>query len=261
MQLQNCKKNDKGNKRLRRSGTIRRHPDRTQRFLRPRQNTAKTLRKKEIPLLYPLPAIRKIHSQMLPPGPDKRWQNAEEAEKYLAKINWKPFSLKSVLVPVCAALLTLLAVIHGAEQQQVLPEFQNALAAVTARFYSMEYQSSDKKSRELFCLDTEHRLQQMLKLYRKSEEQIRLLELLAWNGELLGKANKAEFYYRQLITYEPEYGAGYLEFGNFLNRQGRYEQSMEVYREWEKQTSEKKTDNSRITQNQIEAWKKEASSK
>lgn len=135
------------------------------------------------------------------------------------------------------------------------------LAAVTARFYSMEYQSSDKKSRELFCLDTEHRLQQMLKLYRKSEEQIRLLELLAWNGELLGKANKAEFYYRQLITYEPEYGAGYLEFGNFLNRQGRYEQSMEVYREWEKQTSEKKTDNSRITQNQIEAWKKEASSK
>ena len=193
--------------------------------------------------------------------PDKRWQNAEEAEKYLAKINWKPFSLKSVLVPVCAALLTLLAVIHGAEQQPVLPEFQNALAAVTARFYSMEYQSSDKKSRELFCLDTEHRLQQMLKLYRKSEEQIRLLELLAWNGELLGKANKAEFYYRQLITYEPEYGAGYLEFGNFLNRQGRYEQSMEVYREWEKQTSEKKTDNSRITQNQIEAWKKEASSK
>ena len=68
----------------------------------------------------------------------------------LAKINWKPFSLKSVLVPVCAALLTLLAVIHGAEQQPVLPEFQNALAAVTARFYSMEYQSSDKKSRELF---------------------------------------------------------------------------------------------------------------
>ena len=61
---------------------------------------------------------------------------------------------------------------------------------MTARFYSMEYQSSDKKSRELFCLDTEHRLQQMLKLYRKSEEQIRLLELLAWNGELLGKANK-----------------------------------------------------------------------
>ena len=84
---------------------------------------------------------------------------------------------------------------------------------------------------------------------------------MSCNGELFGKANKAEFYYRQLITYEPEYGAGYLEFGNFLNRQGRYEQSMEVYREWEKQTSEKKTDNSRITQNQIEAWKKEASSK
>ena len=194
-------------------------------------------------------------------APDKRWQNAEKAEKYLAKINRKPFSLKSVLVPLCAALLTLLAVIHGAEQQPALPEFQNALATVTARFYSMEYQNSDKKTRELFCLDTERKLQQMLKLYRKSEEQIRLLELLAWNGELLGKANKAEFYYRQLITYEPEYGAGYLEFGNFLNRQGRYEQSMEVYSEWEKQTSEKKTDNSRITQDQIEAWKKEADQK
>ena len=85
MQLQNCKKNDKGNKRLRRPGTIRRHPDRTQRFLRPRQNTAKTLRKKEIPLLYPLPAIRKIHSQMLPPGPGQTLAECRRSRKISCK--------------------------------------------------------------------------------------------------------------------------------------------------------------------------------
>ena len=85
MQLQNCKKNDKGNKRLRRPGTIRRHPDRTQRFLRPRQNTAKTLRKKEIPLLYPLPAIRKIHPQMLPPGPGQTLAECRRSRKISCK--------------------------------------------------------------------------------------------------------------------------------------------------------------------------------
>ena len=193
--------------------------------------------------------------------PRKRWQNAEEAEKCVNKIKQQKFSLKSVLVPVCAVLLTLVAVICGAEQKSSLPEFKDALSAVTERFYSIDYQSRDERIRETFCLDTERRLQQMLKLYRKSEEQIRILELLAWNGELLGKANKAEFYYRQLITYEPDYGAGYLEFANFLNRQERYEQSMEVYREWEKRTAEDKTDNSRITQHQIEQWKKGAEQK
>lgn len=191
----------------------------------------------------------------------KRWKNASEAEKYISKIKLETFSLKSVLLPVCTVIFALLMIIYGAEQQSSLPEFKDALAAVTERFYSIDYQSRDERHREIFCLDTERRLQQMLKLYRKSEEQIRLLELLAWNGELLGKANKAEFYYRQLITYEPDYGAGYLEFGNFLNRQGRCEQSMEVYREWEKRTAEEKTDNSRITQHQIEQWKKAAEQK
>ena len=89
VQLQNCKKNDKGNKRLRRPGTIRRHPDRTQRFLRPRQNTAKTLRKKEIPLLYPLPAIRKIHSQMLPPGPGRTLAECRRSRKIWKYYIWK----------------------------------------------------------------------------------------------------------------------------------------------------------------------------
>ncbi len=91
---------------------------------------------------------------------------------------------------------------------------------MTARFYHMEYQSSDKKSRETFLPGIRNTdIQQMLKLYRKSEEQIRLLEYTAWNGELLGKANKAEFYYRQLITYDRNTeDSAYLEFGNFLNR-------------------------------------------
>ena len=150
MQLQNCKKNDKGNKRLRRPGTIRRHPDRTQRFLRPRQNTAKTLRKKEIPLLYPLPTIRKIHSQMLPPGPGQTLAECRRSRKISCKDQLE--TILPEIRPGSGLCRTPhpLAVIHGAEQQPVLPEFQNALAAVTARFYSMEYQSSDKKYQRTF---------------------------------------------------------------------------------------------------------------
>ena len=193
--------------------------------------------------------------------PLRRWQSAADAEKYLNRIRTKTFSLKSVLVPTCAVLITLAAGILRAEFSPVFPEFQYALAAVTDRFYSMDYRNADEQTRQKISLDIEKKLQKMLRFYRKSEEQIRLLELLAWNGELIGRANKAEFYYRQLITYEPEYGRGYLEFGRFLCRQERYEQSMEVYREWEKQTKEKKTDNSGINQKQIEEWKELAEQK
>ena len=48
-------------------------------------------------------------------------------------------------------------------------------------------------------------------------------------GELLGKANKAEFYYRQLITYEPEYGAGYLEFGKVIFKEGNIDRMFPVF--------------------------------
>ena len=193
--------------------------------------------------------------------PSRRWQNAADVTDYIDKIRTVPFRLKSVLIPVSAVLITIAAGVFKAEVSSPLPEFQSALAPITDMFYSMEYRNTDTQTRQRLNLDIEKKLQRMLKIYRKSEEQIRILELLAWNGELLGKANRAEFYYRQLITYEPEYGAGYLEFGNFLNRQGRYEQSMEVYRKWEKQTAEKKTDNSCITQKQTEYWKEQAEQK
>lgn len=193
--------------------------------------------------------------------PSRRWQQASDAEVYLNKIRTESVNLSSVLAVICAVLVTIAAGTFRSEVSPSLPEFQSVLSSVTDLLYSMEYRNASVQTQQEMNLDIEKKLQKMLKFYRKKEEQIRILELLAWNGELLGKANKAEFYYRQLITYETEYGAGYLEFGNFLCRQKRYEESMEVYREWEKQTMEKKMDNSCITSEQTERWKKQAEQK
>lgn len=207
------------------------------------------------------PQFAKFISKCCREDANRRWQNVSDAENCLNRVKTKPVSLKSVLVPTCAVLITIAAGILKAGVFPVLPEFQYTLAAVTDTFYSMDYRSADEQTRQKLGLDIERKLQKMLRFYKKSEEQIRLLELLAWNGELLGKANKSEFYYRQLITYEPQYGRGYLEFGKFLCRQERYEQSREVYEEWEKQTKEEKIDNSGINQQQIEEWQKQAEQK
>ena len=207
------------------------------------------------------PQFAKFICKCCSQSPSRRWQRATDAEICLNKIRPKSFTLKSVLIPICAVLITIVFGRFRPEVQTSLPEFQKVLASVTDTFYSMDYRNLSVQSRQKFNLEIEKKLQGMQKLYRNKEEQIRILELLAWNGELLDRANKAEFYYRQLITYEPEYGAGYLEFGNFLCRQGRYEESKEVYREWKKQTIEKKTDNSRITRKQIEQWRKQTEQK
>lgn len=71
--------------------------------------------------------------------PIRRWQNVSDAENCLNRVKTKPVSLKSVLVPTCAVLITIAAGILKAGVFPVLPEFQYTLAAVTDTFYSMDY--------------------------------------------------------------------------------------------------------------------------
>ena len=98
----------------------------------------------------------------------------------------------------------------------------------------------------------------MQKVYQKTQDQIRILELLAWNGQLADKADHAEIYYRQLLTYEPEYSKGYLEYGLFLCRQGRYQESRAVYRQWKNRAEEKRMQIADVFAEEWQEWKKEA---
>ena len=67
-----------------------------------------------------------------------------------------------------------------------------------------------------------------------------------------------EIYYRQLLTYEPEYTKGYLEYGLFLCRQARYQESRAVYRQWKNSVEEAAQQISDDIAGEWKAWKKEA---
>ena len=102
----------------------------------------------------------------------------------------------------------------------------------------------------------EQSLQGMQKIYKEQEEQIQILRLLIVCGELQG-AEKAEDYYRQLLAYEPQFGQGYIFYGNFLLRQLRKEESREIYAQWKKNTAQKNVDNTEINREELKLWEKE----
>lgn len=87
-----------------------------------------------------------------------------DAENCLNRVKTKPVSLKSVLVPTCAVLITIATGILKAGVFPVLPEFQYTLAAVTDTFYSMDYRSADEQTRQKLGLDIERKLQKMLQI-------------------------------------------------------------------------------------------------
>lgn len=189
---------------------------------------------------------------------DKRWKNASEARKELSKIHPIHIKLSSVLLPAAAAVTMLLIILKPGLPGRDLPELSISLSPITAEYFTMDYRTGQKAMREQINIRIEKRLQNLLRTYQKSEEQIRILELLARNGELADRADRAELYYRQLITYEPDYLRGYLEYGMFLCRQARYQESRAVYRQWKNRIEDNERPMSEEEAKEWDNWKKEA---
>ena len=156
------------------------------------------------------------------------------------------------------ALVVFVAVLGSGLDREKLPELSQMLTPVTAQYFTMEYQSGSAIWKEKIHVHIEKELQNLQKVYQKTQDQIRILELLAWNGQLADKADHAEIYYRQLLTYEPEYSKGYLEYGLFLCRQGRYQESRAVYRQWKNRAEEKRMQIADAFAEEWQEWKKEA---
>ena len=166
--------------------------------------------------------------------------------------------LRSALVPLAAAVLMLAVVVSsGGRMQKTLPELSKVLTVITQEYYGFAYQSGNPVLQARVYAQAEARLQRLLKQYHTPKEEIRILELLAYNGELADHADRAEVYYRQLLTYEPEYERGYLEYGRFLCRQARYQESRAVYRQWQNNISADQRNKEEVRSDEWKKWKKE----
>lgn len=154
---------------------------------------------------------------------DKRWRTAKEAEEAFAGIHPVSLKLKNVLIPAALILLTAIAAGRSQTEERKLPPFDSALSGVTAWYYSMPYRSSGTGVSEEISFLIEEALQRMTKQYANKEDQILLF--LARNSELKGNNAKAEICYKE-IKKEAEAVPAY---GLFLIRQGRAEESREIY--------------------------------
>ena len=204
------------------------------------------------------PYLGKFIFKCCRPEAGKRWQNAQEARQFLKNAHPLKIKLRSILVPLAAAVLMLAVVVSsGIQRQHKLPELSKVLTVITQEYYRFAYRSGNPVLQAEIYAQTESRLQNLLNQYHDSEDRVRILELLAYNGELSDHADRAELYYRQLLTYEPEYERGYLEYGMFLCRQACYQESRAVYRQWQNNIIKADGQEGDVKSDEWNRWKKE----
>lgn len=155
---------------------------------------------------------------------DKRWSTAKEASEAFAGIHPVSLRFKNALIPAALIFLAAMAARGGSQtEEKKLPPFDSALSGVTAWYYSMPYRSGGTGISEELAFLMEEALQRLAKQYTDRKDQILLL--LARNSELKGDEAKAEMYYRECKEEAEAFSA----YGLFLIRQGRVEESRDIY--------------------------------
>ena len=89
------------------------------------------------------------------------------------------------------------------------------LTPVTAQYFTMEYQTGSAIWKEKIHVHIEKELQNLQKVYQKTQDQIRSSGTACVERTAGRQSRSCRIYYRQLLTYEPEYSKGYLEYGLF----------------------------------------------
>lgn len=124
--------------------------------------------------------------------------------------------------------------------QQNQPEFLEALTKATQFYYEDAFQKGSWNEQKEICQNVEEKLQRLLRIYKGEDEQKRVLLLLAANSEYQGDAEQAEFYYEQLLLYQPQCQEVYGDYGLFLWQQGEEEKSVALWKEYENMMEEEK---------------------
>ena len=191
----------------------------------------------------------------------KRWKNAGEAALYLEKIEPVKIKLKTALFPAAGILaVVVLLLMTGGHGHKEMPVMEQILSPVTACYYSFEYRSGSRELRTAAELNIEKILQRLMKVYSNKEDQIRILELLALNGELQDAPEKAEAYDSQLLMYEPEYGNGYIKYGRYLCRQNKTDESSEILNKLKEKQKENIEIQKNTDQEALRLWEEELDS-
>jgi serine/threonine-protein kinase len=175
----------------------------------------------------------------------RRYDSMEKVEKALSAIRSKGKRRGILPVIFCTAIILIIIypvkrsgrpfhlVFVGKEfvNKETAMEFETALTRVTDLYYEEEFLNGDTKERVFICKKAEKELQEMQKVYQEKAQQQRILLLLAGNAQCQEEYENAEFYYEQLLLYDPEYYEGYGEYGLFLLWRGEREKSEKL---WEK---------------------------
>lgn len=173
--------------------------------------------------------------------PEKRWKNAENAIGGLKKL--QPLSLKrwrGLALIMCGVMTAVLCFRIYMGVQKPLVSFETAVSSVISLYGTMDFQSEGKNIREIVFSQVEEHSRSLLYIYDRPDQQIRLLYLLAGNCELQENLVKAEGYYRQLTKERSAKEEEYAAYGLFLARQGRGEESLDLYEKFKRKRKKEK---------------------
>lgn len=155
----------------------------------------------------------------------------------------QPLSLKrwrGLALLMCGIMTAVLCLRIYIGIQKPLVSFETAVSSVISLYGTMDFQSGGKNIREIVFSQVEEHSRSLLYLYDRPEQQIRLLYLLAENSELQGNLVKAEGYYRQLTKERSAKEEEYAAYGLFLARQGRGEESLDLYEKFKRKRKKEK---------------------
>lgn len=192
----------------------------------------------------------------------RRYENMGQVEKELRRILKAKPQMHTGLLAGTAILAGALAAGWGVSHREKaeLP-FQDAVSMVTDLYYDEAFRKGGDAEQQEICRRAEKKLQQLQKKYKKAKEQERLLLLLAYNGELLGKNDHASLYYEQLLLYHGEFQEAYGEYGLYLGRKGKHPESLTLWEDWKREKQKKglkspEEGNLKIWEKRVGEWKR-----
>lgn len=170
-------------------------------------------------------------------NPKKRYSSIGQVKKQLEKSRLKKKkSISKDMWGVTALILLLLIsniwMVSISRNSMENRGFYHALTEVTDLYGQMAFVNGSAVTRNKICTQAERKLKTLLKTYKKNEEQRKLLQLLAINGEWL-ENEKADFYYRQLLLYEDSWRESYVSYGIYLWKQEKKRQSLSLWEEYQ----------------------------
>lgn len=186
-----------------------------------------------------------------------RFQTMAQAKAALQKLLYRRRRTKGRKVLLAAVLLTLAGFLLLA-QNRLKRDFYDELTEAAAPYGTAAFYEGEPEEQAEIILKVEERLKKMLSQYGEADQQKRLLLLLAAGSELGDRQKDAELYYEQLLLYQKEDGESWAQYGRYLMRAQKQQESAALWEEYKEQENAV-TDSPVAVQweEEVNAWKKQ----